>query len=77
MLTFTGLPAAMELINKGAPIKIVASVYRNNVFYPVVLESSAVTEIPDLKGKTIGVTGIASTNALWFRAIMRSYGAAG
>ncbi len=74
VLTFTGLPAAMELINKGAPIKIVASVYRSNVFYPVVLASSAITQITDLKGKTIGVTGIASTNSLWFRAIMRSYG---
>jgi NitT/TauT family transport system substrate-binding protein len=74
MLTFTGLPAAMELINKGAPIRIVASVYRSNVFYPVVLQSSTVTDITALKGKTIGVTGIASTNSLWFRAIMRSYG---
>ncbi len=74
MLTFTGLPAAMELINKGAPIKIVASVYRSNVFYPVVLASSPITDITGLKGKTIGVTGIASTNSLWFRAIMRSYG---
>lgn len=74
MLTFTGLPAAMELINRGAPIKIVASVYRNNVFYPVVLATSPVTDIAGLKGKTVGVTGIASTNTLWFRAIMRSYG---
>lgn len=74
VLTFTGLPAAMELINRGAPIKIVASVYRNNVFYPVVLATSPVTDIAGLKGKTVGVTGIASTNTLWFRAIMRSYG---
>jgi NitT/TauT family transport system substrate-binding protein len=76
VLTFTGLPAAMELINKGAPIKVVASVYRDNVFYPVVLASSPITDIRGLKNKTIGVTGIASTNALWFRAIMRSYGVA-
>jgi NitT/TauT family transport system substrate-binding protein len=75
-LTFTGLPAAMELINKGAPIKIVASVYRSNVFYPVVLLSSGITDIAGLKGKTVGVTGIASTNTLWLRAIMRSYGVA-
>jgi NitT/TauT family transport system substrate-binding protein len=76
MLTFTGLPAAMELINKGAPIKVVASVYGRNVFYPVVLATSPIKEIADLKGKTIGVTGIASTNALWIRAILRSYGVA-
>ncbi len=72
-LTFTGLPAAMELINKGAPIKVVASVYGRNVFYPVVMASSPIKEIADLKGKTIGVTGIASTNAQWIRAILRSY----
>ena len=74
MLTFTGLPAAMELINKSAPIKVVASVYRSNVFYPVVLASSPIDDIAGLKGKTVGVTGIASTNTLWLRAIMRSYG---
>ncbi len=76
MLTFTGLPAAMELINKGAPIKVVASVYGRNVFYPVVLANSPITEIAGLKGKTIGVTGIASTNAQWIRAILRSYNVA-
>ncbi len=75
-MTFTGLPAAMELINKGAPIKIVASVYGRNLFYPVVLADSPITDIAGLKGKTIGVTGIASTNALWIRAIMGSYGIA-
>lgn len=73
MLTFTGLPAAMELINKGAPIKVVASMYGRNVFYPVVLANSPIREIADLKGRTIGVTGIASTNAQWIRAILRSF----
>jgi NitT/TauT family transport system substrate-binding protein len=77
MLTFTGLPAAMELINKGAPIRIVASVYNSNVFYPVVLATSPVRDIPDLKGKTIGVTGVASTNAQWIKAILKSYGISG
>ncbi len=76
-MTFTGLPAAMELINKGAPIKIVASVYGQNLFYPVVLADSPVSSVEELKGKTIGVTGIASTNALWIRAILGSYGIAG
>ena len=75
-LTFTGLPAAMELINKGAPIKVVASVYGRNVFYPVVMAGSSIKEMADLKGRTIGVTGIASTNAQWIRAILRSYNVA-
>jgi NitT/TauT family transport system substrate-binding protein len=73
-MTLTGLPSAMELINKGAPIKIVASAYADNVFYPVVLEDSPIRSIPDFKDKTIGVTALASTNTIWMKAIAKAYG---
>lgn len=73
-MTLTGLPSAMELINKGAPIKIVASAYADNVFYPVVLDSSPIRTIKDLKDKTIGVTALASTNTIWIKAIVKEYG---
>ena len=73
-MTLTGLPAAMELINKGAPIRIVASAYASNVFYPVVLEDSQIRTIADFKGKTIGVPALASNNSIWIKAIVKSYG---
>jgi NitT/TauT family transport system substrate-binding protein len=73
-MTLTGLPSAMELINKGAPIKIVASAYADNVFYPVVLADSPIRTIQDFKDKTIGVTALASTNTIWMKAIARTYG---
>jgi NitT/TauT family transport system substrate-binding protein len=73
-MTLTGLPAAMELINKGAPIKIVASAYATNVFYPVVLEDSPIRSIADFKGKTIGVPALASNNSIWIKTIVKSYG---
>ncbi len=73
-MTLTGLPSAMELINKGAPIKIAASAYADNVFYPVVLEESPIRTIQDFKDKTIGVTALASTNTIWMKAIAKAYG---
>jgi NitT/TauT family transport system substrate-binding protein len=73
-MTLTGLPSAMELINKGAPIKIVASAYKDNVFYPVVLEDSPIRTIQDFKDRTIGVTALASTNTIWMKAIAKAYG---
>jgi len=73
-MTLTGLPAAMELINKGAPIKIVASAYSSNVFYPVVLADSPIRSIADFKSKTIGVPSLASNNAIWIKAIAKAYG---
>ena len=73
-MTFTGLPSAMELINKGAPLKIVASAYADNLFYPVVPSDSPIHSIPDFKDKTIGVTALASTNTIWMKAIAKSYG---
>jgi NitT/TauT family transport system substrate-binding protein len=73
-MTLTGIPSAMELINKGGPIKIVASAYAENVFYPVVLADSPIHSIQDFKNKTIGVTAIASTNTIWMKAIAKAYG---
>ncbi len=73
-MTFTGLPSAMELINKGAPLKIVASAYADNLFYPVVLSDSPIHSIPEFKDKTIGVTALASTNTIWMKAIAKAYG---
>jgi NitT/TauT family transport system substrate-binding protein len=73
-MTLTGIPAAMELINKGAPIRIAASAYADNVFYPVVLEDSPIRTIQDFKDKTVGVTALASTNTIWIKAIVKGYG---
>jgi NitT/TauT family transport system substrate-binding protein len=73
-MTLTGIPAAMELINKGAPIHVVASAYADNVFYPVVLEDSPIHTIQDFKNKTVGVTALASTNTIWIKAIVKGYG---
>ena len=73
-MTLTGIPSAMELINKGAPIKIAASAYADNVFYPVVLEDSPIRTIQDFKDKMIGVTALASTNTIWMKAIAKAYG---
>jgi NitT/TauT family transport system substrate-binding protein len=73
-LTLTGIPAAMELINKGAPLKIVASAYTDNVFYPVVLDDSPIRTIQQFKDKTVGVTAVASTNTIWIKAIVKAYG---
>lgn len=73
-MTFTGIPAAMELINKGAPIRIVASIYSKNTFYPAVLEDSPIRTIEDFRGKTVGLTAVASTNAMWMKAILRLHG---
>jgi NitT/TauT family transport system substrate-binding protein len=73
-MTFTGLPSAMELINKGAPLRIVASAYADNLFYPVVLADSPIHSIAEFKDKTIGVTALASTNTIWMKAIAKAYG---
>ena len=73
-MTFTGIPTALELINKGAPIRVVASAYSGNVFYPVVLADSPIKSIQDFKGKSVGLTAVASTNAMWMRAILRLNG---
>lgn len=73
-MTYTGIPTGMELINKGAAIQVVASAYSRNTYYPAVLADSPIQSIQDLKGKTIGLSAVASTNGLWAKAILRMHG---
>lgn len=73
-MTYTGIPTGMEMINKGGPLKVVASAYTRNTYYPAVLADSPIKGIEDLKGATIGLSAVASTNALWAKAILRMHG---
>jgi NitT/TauT family transport system substrate-binding protein len=73
-MTYAGTPAAMDLISKGAPIEIVASLWNTNRFYPVVLEGSPIKTLADLKGKRFGTLAVASTNTLWAKALLKDAG---
>ncbi|MBI2529237.1 MAG: ABC transporter substrate-binding protein [Candidatus Rokubacteria bacterium] len=46
---------------KGAKVKAFYTFIRHNWFYPVVLESSPILSIKDLKGKTIGVQSMGAS----------------
>ena len=52
---FVSGPAALTLINKGAPAKIIAEVVHGNFQAVASMESSNIKEPKDLIGKTVGV----------------------
>lgn len=73
-MTVSGAPAAMELINQGAALRIVGSEYSFNTYFPAVLADSPIRRIEDFRGKTVGLTGLASTNAIWIKALLKLNG---
>lgn len=72
--TVGGVPPAMALINKGAPIITVASINSRNIYYPVVLQSSRIKTVPDMKGAKVGVVSASSSNVYWIKAMVLRYG---
>ncbi|MBO0905871.1 ABC transporter substrate-binding protein [Jiella sonneratiae] len=54
-LAYADAVAVSQLIAKGAPMKVVATVYQSNPNEVEALKSSGITSIADLKGKKIGV----------------------
>jgi NitT/TauT family transport system substrate-binding protein len=69
-----GVPPAMTLINKGAPIITAASINSRNVYYPVVLETSAIKTIADMKGAKVGIVSAASSNVYWIKSMLQKHG---
>jgi NitT/TauT family transport system substrate-binding protein len=69
-----GVPPAMALINKGAPIITAASINSRNIYYPVTLESSAIKTIADMKGAKVGITSAASSNVYWIKSMLQKHG---
>jgi NitT/TauT family transport system substrate-binding protein len=69
-----GVPPAMALINKGAPIIAAASINSRNVYYPVVLETSAIKTIADIKGAKVGIVSAASSNVYWIKSMLQKHG---
>lgn len=74
VLTITGNPTAFTMINKGAPMKIVASLWASNRFYPVVPADSPIKSLSDLKGKRVGTLALASANTLWAKVLLKEAG---
>jgi NitT/TauT family transport system substrate-binding protein len=72
--TVGGVPPAMVLINKGAPIITVASINSRNIYYPVVLRSSPIKTVQDMKGAKVGVVSASSSNVYWIKAMVQRYG---
>jgi NitT/TauT family transport system substrate-binding protein len=69
-----GAPPVMSLIEQGAPIKVVGSFNSRNIYYPVVLESSRIKTIEDMKGAKVGVTSAASSNIYWIKGVVGQHG---
>jgi NitT/TauT family transport system substrate-binding protein len=69
-----GVPPVMTLINKGAPIITAASINSRNVYYPVVLETSAIKTIADMKGAKVGIVSAASSNVYWIKSMLQKHG---
>ena len=69
-----GVPPAMALINKGAQIITAASINSRNVYYPVVLETSAIKTIADMKGAKVGIVSAASSNVYWIKSMLQKHG---
>ena len=72
--TVGGVPPAMALINKGAEIITVASINSRNIYYPVVLRSSRIQKVQDMKGAKVGVVSASSSNVYWIKAMVKHYG---
>ena len=69
-----GVPPTMALVNKGAKIIMAASINSRNIYYPVVLESSKIRDVKDMKGAKIGVTSASSSNVYWIKALLQKFG---
>lgn len=54
-LAYADAVAVSQLIAKGAPMKVVATVYQSNPNEVLALSESGIETLEDLKGKTIGV----------------------
>lgn len=63
-LAYADSVPVMQLIAKGAPMKIVSTIYQANPNQVTALETSGIKSIKDLKGKTIGVPQGGSQTAM-------------
>ena len=69
-----GPAGAILARSKGAPIKSVYMNIRENYNFPVVEQSSAISSIPDFKGKTIGVSSYGAQMVKIFKAMLSESG---
>jgi NitT/TauT family transport system substrate-binding protein len=69
-----GTPPVMSLIDQGAAIKVVGSFNSRNIYYPVVLASSRIKSIEDMKGAKVGVVSAASSNVYWIKGVTAKRG---
>ena len=69
-----GTPPVMSLIDQGASIKVVGSFNSRNIYYPVVLASSRIKAINDMKGAKVGVVSAASSNVYWIKGVVAKRG---
>ncbi len=72
--TVGGTPPVMSLIDQGAAIKVVGSFNSRNIYYPVVLASSRIKTIEDMKGAKVGVVSAASSNVYWIKGVAAKRG---
>jgi NitT/TauT family transport system substrate-binding protein len=72
---FYGGPAtAFQAMEKGAKLRLVYLFVRKNIYYPVVPEASAIRNVVDLKGKTIGVASYASQLTVIMKGLVADAG---
>jgi NitT/TauT family transport system substrate-binding protein len=73
-MTFTGASNVMQFRQQGVPIKAIANVYNNAIYFPAVKADGPIQSIKDLKGKTVGVCALAASCEYWLNAILKEEG---
>lgn len=71
---FAGSGSGLPLVESGAKIKAIATSFRHNVFYPAVLESSDITSLREMKGKTVGLFISAGSAVVMLEAVLHEHG---
>jgi NitT/TauT family transport system substrate-binding protein len=72
---FYGGPAtAFQAMEKGAKLRLVYLFVGKNIYFPVVPQTSAIRNVADLKGKTIGVASYASQLTVIMKGLVSDVG---